>query len=89
MKIVVLDGYTLNPGDLSWKDLKNLGDCQIYDRTKPEEVYSRISDVEAIITNKVVIDKHLLDHLPALEYIGVTATGYNVVISLLPPGGML
>ncbi len=86
MKIVVLDGYTLNPGDLSWKDLKNLGDCQIYDRTKPEEVYSRISDVEAIITNKVVIDKHLLDHLPALEYIGVTATGYNVVDILAATG---
>jgi glycerate dehydrogenase len=79
MKIVVLDGYALNPGDLSWEGLKSLGDCQIFDRTKPEEVFSRISDVEAIITNKVVIDKHLLSQLPALEYIGVTATGYNVV----------
>lgn len=79
MKIVILDGYALNPGDLSWEGLKNLGDCQIFDRTKPEEVFSRISDVEAVITNKVVIDKHMLSQLPALEYIGVTATGYNVV----------
>lgn len=79
MKIVVLDGYALNPGDLSWEGLKKLGDCQIFDRTKPEEVFSRISDVEAVITNKVIIDKHMLSQLPALEYIGVTATGYNVV----------
>jgi len=79
MKIVVLDGYALNPGDLSWEGLKSLGDCQIFDRTKPEEVFSRISDVEAVITNKVIIDKHMLSQLPALEYIGVTATGYNVV----------
>jgi glycerate dehydrogenase len=79
MKIVVLDGYALNPGDLSWEGLKSLGDCQIFDRTKPEEVFSRISDVEAVITNKVIIDKHMLSQLPVLEYIGVTATGYNVV----------
>lgn len=79
MKIVVLDGYALNPGDLSWEGLKKLGDCQIFDRTKPEEVFSRIIDVEAVITNKVIIDKHMLSQLPALEYIGVTATGYNVV----------
>lgn len=79
MKIVVLDGYALNPGDLSWEGLKKLGDCQIFDRTKPEEVFSRISDVEAVVTNKVIIDKHMLSQLPALEYIGVTATGYNVV----------
>lgn len=79
MKIVVLDGYALNPGDLSWEGLNSFGDCQIFDRTKPEEVFSRISDAEAVITNKVVIDKHMLSQLPALEYIGVTATGYNVV----------
>lgn len=79
MKIVVLDGYALNPGDLSWDALKSLGDCQIYDRSKPEEVYSRISDAEIIITNKVLICKHLIEQLPALQYIGVTATGYNVV----------
>jgi len=79
MKIVVLDGYALNPGDLSWNELKSLGDCHIYDRTKPDEVFSRISDAEVIITNKVVIGKHLIEQLPALQYIGVTATGYNVV----------
>lgn len=79
MKIVVLDGYALNPGDLSWKELEALGDCQIYNRTKPEEVFARSRDAEAIITNKVVISKHLIEQLPALRYIGVTATGYNVV----------
>ncbi|MBL7968290.1 MAG: D-2-hydroxyacid dehydrogenase [Prolixibacteraceae bacterium] len=79
MKIVVLDGYALNPGDLSWNELKSLGECQIFDRTKPDEVFSRISDAEVIITNKVVIGKHLIEQLPALQYIGVTATGYNVV----------
>lgn len=79
MKIVVLDGYALNPGDLTWNELKSLGDCQIFDRTKPDEVFSRISDAEIIITNKVVIGKHLIEQLPALQYIGVTATGYNVV----------
>ena len=79
MKIVVLDGYALNPGDLSWEGLKNLGECQVFDRTKPEEVFSRISDAEIIITNKALIGRHLLFELPVLQYIGVTATGYNVV----------
>jgi glycerate dehydrogenase len=79
MKIVVLDGFALNPGDLSWKGLNGLGDYQIFDRTQPEEVFNRINDAEAIITNKVVIDKQLIERLPNLKYIGVTATGYNVV----------
>ena len=79
MKIVVLDGYALNPGDLSWEGLSNLGDCQIYDRSKPSEVMERIGKADAIITNKVVIDQRLIDRLPELKYIGVTATGYNVV----------
>lgn len=79
MKIVVLDGFALNPGDLSWKDLENLGDCRIFDRTNPEEVFNRISDANVIITNKVLIGKSLIDRLPLLQYIGVTATGYNVV----------
>ncbi len=79
MKIVVLDGYALNPGDLSWEGLSNLGDCQIYDRSKPAEVLERIGNAEAIIINKVVIDQRLIDLLPDLKYIGVTATGYNVV----------
>jgi glycerate dehydrogenase len=79
MKLVVLDGFALNPGDLSWDGLKNLGEFHLYDRTKPEEIFDRIHDVEVIITNKVVIDQALIERLPNLKYIGVTATGYNVV----------
>jgi len=79
LKIVVLDGYALNPGDLSWKELETLGDCQIFDRTSFEQVYDRISDANVIITNKVMIGKSVIDRLPLLQYIGVTATGYNVV----------
>jgi len=79
MQIVVLDGFAMNPGDLSWEGLKKLGECEIYDRTKPDEIYSRIKDAEVVITNKAVIDEKLIDRLPVLRYIGVTATGYNVV----------
>jgi len=79
MKIVILDGYTLNPGDLSWKGLQDMGECLIFDRTKPEEVSVRIRDAEIIITNKVVIDKKLIANNPLIKYIGITATGYNVV----------
>ena len=79
MKIVVLDGYALNPGDLSWKNLQGIGDCKIYDRTGPDEVLERSADAEVLITNKVVISKTLINQLPKLKYIGVTATGYNVV----------
>ena len=79
MKIVVLDGFALNPGDLSWEKLTSLGDCQVYDRTSSEEVYNRIREAEVVITNKVLINSFLIDKLPVLKYIGVTATGYNVV----------
>ena len=79
MKIVVLDGYALNPGDLSWENLEKLGECTIYDRTAPEDVLLRAKGAGAIITNKVVISKSLMKSLPQLKYIGVTATGYNVV----------
>lgn len=79
MKIVVLDGYTANPGDLSWDELKALGECSIYDRTAPEEVLERAAGAEAILTNKVVIRAEHMDALPDLKYIGVLATGYNVV----------
>ncbi|MDP3913268.1 MAG: D-2-hydroxyacid dehydrogenase [Bacteroidota bacterium] len=79
MQIVVLDGFALNPGDLSWEGLNKLGECSIYDRTKPEDIFKRVKDAEVIITNKAVIDEQLIDRLPALRYIGVTATGYNVV----------
>ena len=79
MKIVVLDGYGANPGDLSWERLYELGEVSIYDRTSPEEVVGRAKDAEALFTNKVVIDKQVMDQLPQLRYIGVLATGYNVV----------
>lgn len=79
MKIVILDGYALNPGDLSWDSIKKLGECSFYDRTSPAEVLERASGADALIINKVVISKTLIDQLPQLKYIGVTATGYNVV----------
>ncbi len=79
MKIVVLDGFALNPGDLSWDGLESLGKCRIYDRTSPHETFERVADTDVVITNKVVIDRTLIQQLPMLKYIGVTATGYNVV----------
>ena len=79
MNIVVLDGHTLNPGDLSWDQLKSLGECRIYDRSTPDEVYQRSVEAEALLTNKVVLSRDLIVRLPRLRYIGVTATGYNVV----------
>ena len=75
MKIVVLDGYAANPGDLSWEGLKTLGECTIYDRTAPEEVLERAAGAEAILTNKVVITAEQMTALPDLKYIGVLATG--------------
>ena len=83
MKIVVLDGYTLNPGDLSWDALKALGTtCTIYDRTSltdDAEIISRIGDAEIIFTNKTPLTKKILDACPNVKYIGVLATGYNIV----------
>lgn len=79
IKICVLDGYAANPGDLSWEGLKSLGECTIYDRTAPEELLEHAADAEAILTNKVVIGAEHMDALPNLKYIGVLATGYNVV----------
>lgn len=79
MKIVVLDGYALNPGDLSWEQLKALGDCTVYDRTSRSEVVSRAQDAEVILTNKTVINADIMAALPKLKYIGVTATGYNII----------
>ena len=79
MKIVILDGYALNPGDLDWGGLRAFGDCDIYDRTTPDEVYERSKGAEVLITNKVVIGETMMNKLPELKYIGVTATGYNVV----------
>lgn len=79
MKIVILDGYCLNPGDLSWDEFKNLGDCIIYDYTKDSEVLQRAKDADVLITNKTVISGNIIKNLPRLKYIGVLATGYNVV----------
>ncbi len=79
MKIVVLDGYGLNPGDLSWEGIEKLGEVTIYDRTSNDELMDRCIEAEALITNKTVIDTNLIEALPSLKYIGVLATGYNVV----------
>lgn len=79
MKIVVLDGYTANPGDLSWEGLEQLGEVTVYDRTKPSETVARAAEAEIVITNKVVIGREEMAQLPHLIYIGVLATGYNVV----------
>ena len=79
MKIVILDGYAANPGDLSWEEIKSLGECTIYDRTSPEQVVERAHGAEIILTNKTVIDKETMAALPDLKYIGVLATGYNVI----------
>ena len=79
MKIVVLDGYCLNPGDLSWEDMSTLGDLQVYDRTSPSELLERAEGAEVLITNKTLISDKDMDALPDLKYIGVLATGYNVV----------
>lgn len=79
MKIVVLDGYTLNPGDLSWDSLEALGEVQIYDRTPPELTVERSRGANVILTNKTVLSAKTIRDLPDLKYIGVLATGYNVV----------
>ena len=79
MKIVVLDGYGVNPGDLSWKKLEELGELTVYERTAPEDVLTRTEDAEIVLTNKVVLSADVLCKLPKLKYIGVLATGYNVV----------
>lgn len=79
MNIVVLDGYTLNPGDLTWKNLESLGPCTVYDRTAPAEVLRRAKDAEIILTNKTVLSSDIMKQLQKLKYIGVLATGYNIV----------
>ena len=79
MKIVVLDGYTLNPGDISWEGLEALGEVTVYDRTKAEDIVARIGDADAVYTNKTPITKETLDACPNVKFIGVLATGYNIV----------
>lgn len=77
--IIVLDGHTLNPGDLSWEPWRKHGDIVVYERTAPEEIVQRCSAAEAVLTNKVPLNADTLAALPALKYIGVTATGYNII----------
>ena len=79
MKIVVVDGYTLNPGDLSWKGLEALGSCDIYDRSSLAEVLKRAGGAEIVLVNKIVLSRETIFSLPHLKYIGVTATGFNIV----------
>ena len=79
MNIVILDGYTANPGDLSWNELEKLGDVTVYERTAPEETVARAADAEVVLTNKVLLTSEVMAQLPKLKYIGVLATGYNVV----------
>ena len=79
MKIVVLDGYTLNPGDLTWEGLEALGTVTVYERTSADNVVERARDADAIFTNKVPLTENQLSQLPALKFIGVLATGYNMV----------
>lgn len=79
MKIVILDGYSVNPGDLSWEELEACGELTVYDRTNTEDILKRTKNADAILTNKVVISSEIIDKLPNLKYIGVLATGYNVV----------
>ena len=82
MKIVVLDGYTENPGDLSWEPLAALGELTVYDRTPESEILSRIGDAEIVITNKTPITRETMDACPNIRYIALLATGYNVLLGL-------
>jgi len=79
MKIVVLDGHTLNPGDLSWSGLERLGETIVYDRTPVDEIIERVGDAEIVYTNKTPLSKKTLEKLPNVKFIGVLATGYNIV----------
>lgn len=79
MKIVILDGFTANPGDLTWDGLKEFGELEVFERTAPEQLLSRAEGAEVLLTNKVIINADTMAALPKLRYIGVLATGYNVV----------
>jgi len=79
MKIVVLDGYTLNPGDLTWEKFSEIGDLQVYDRTSPEDIEKRTTDANIVLTNKTVLTAEDIAAMNTVEYIGVLATGVNVV----------
>ncbi|MGI6006779.1 MAG: D-2-hydroxyacid dehydrogenase [Ruminococcus sp.] len=78
-KIVILDGYTINPGDLSWDMFRMLGECSVYDRTDETQVLERCRNADIVLTSKVVFSDAIMEKLPELSYIGVLATGYNVI----------
>ena len=79
MRIVVLDGHTLNPGDISWQSLEALGDLQVYDRTPPDKTVERIGDAQVVLTNKTRLSAEVINASPYIKYVGVLATGYDVV----------
>lgn len=79
MTIVVVDGHTMNPGDLDWSPLLRLGDCRLYERTTPAQIVERCRDAEIVVTNKVVFDREIIAQLPKLRYLGVSATGVNII----------
>jgi len=79
MKIVVLDGYAANPGDISWEKIASLGKLEVHDYTAPEDTLSRIGDAEIVLTNKVLITREIIEKAPNLKYIGVLATGFNII----------
>ncbi|MBS1822791.1 MAG: D-2-hydroxyacid dehydrogenase [Acidobacteria bacterium] len=79
MKLVVLDGFVLNPGDNPWDELEKLGDLQVFDRTAPSEIYERAKDADVLLVNKVPLQAKSIEALPKLKFISVLATGYNIV----------
>ncbi len=90
MKIVVLDAYTLNPGERRWEELEELGEVVVHDRTAQLDVVRRAKDAEVVLTNKTILDGFILNLLPKLKYIGVLATGYNVVdLDVARPRGIV
>ena len=81
MNIVILDGYTTNPGDLSWDFLRQFGEVTVYDRTKPAEIVERCKDAQIVVTNKTPLTKAEIDQMPNLQFVALLSTGYNVVDS--------
>ena len=79
MKIVVLDGYTLNPGDISWEGMQVFGEVTVYDRTKKEDIVARIGDAEVVYTNKTPLTRETFEACPNIKFVGILATGYNIV----------
>jgi glycerate dehydrogenase len=79
MNIVLLDGYTLNPGDLSWDEMSKLGNFTVYDRTNPEDTVNRAKEADIVLTNKTLLSKEIIEQLPRVKYIGLLSTGTNVV----------